>query len=307
MELKHIEYFLALAEELNFSRAAQRLHITQPPLSRHIKALEDELNAKLFHRDTHTVRLTQEGQRFYEEAQSLFQQVKGVADKVKSAAKIPIKHINISFVFPSLQLFLPDLVSEFRKKHPHIQVDMKEIYDTEEVQQRLANQELDAAFLHPVLNKNKEVDYHRVLQEDIQLVVPKNHPLAQKTIVSHADLQQEEVIFFPREFAPTLYDLFLYECFEAARFKPNITMELTPAHARVALVAQNIGVTFAPPSIAKMFTGQVIFKEIHRTKPVILPIDLAWYSNTDNPHLQEFIRFSQSYLEEHTFDKTMVA
>ena len=295
MELKHIEYFLALAEELNFSRAAQRLHISQPPLSRHIKALEDELKAKLFHRDTHTVKLAREGHLFYEKALTLFNQVQGVAAKVKSASKIPVTQLNISFVFPALMLFLPELLASFRKSHPHIQVNMNELYDSNEIQEKIQNRELDAAFLHNVIPQEREVSRYRVANEDVQLVIPMDHPLAKKDKVSHRDLQEEKIIFFPRVLAPTLYDLFLYECYESARFQPNITMELTPAHARIALVAQGQGVTFAPPSLEKMFKGKVLFKKIARTKPVVLSIDLAWNTYTNNKHLLEFIKFTQNY------------
>ncbi|HAS45682.1 MAG TPA: hypothetical protein DCS93_34690 [Microscillaceae bacterium] len=295
MELKHIEYFLALAEELNFSRAAQRLHISQPPLSRHIKALEDELKTKLFYRDTHSVRLTKEGHLFYEKALALSKQVQGVADKVKSANKVSMTQLNISFVFPALIMFLPDLLANFRKSHPHIQIDMKELYDTAEIQRKMENNELDAAFLHNVLPQTKGVSRHRVAAEDIQLVIPIDHPLAKQEEVSHQDLKNERIIFFSRELSPTLYDLFLYECYEAGRFRPNITTELTPAHARIAMVSQGLGVTFAPSSLEKMFRGKVLFKRIIRTKPVVLPIDLAWNSHTTNQHLLEFIKFTQAY------------
>ncbi|OJJ17601.1 hypothetical protein BKI52_27455 [marine bacterium AO1-C] len=295
MELKHIEYFLALAEELNFSRAAQRLHISQPPLSRHIKALEDELKTKLFYRDTHSVKLTKEGHLFYEKALTLSKQVQGVADKVKSAKKVSVTQLNISFVFPALMMFLPDLLASFRKTHPHIQVDMKELYDTAEVQRKIQKQTLDAAFLHNVLPQTKAISRYRVASEDVQLVIPIDHPLAKREQVLHQDLKDERIIFFSRELSPTLYDLFLYECYEAGRFRPNITMELTPAHARIAMVSQGLGVTFAPPSLEKMFRGKVLFKKIARTKPVVLPIDLAWSSNTTNKHLLEFIKFTQAY------------
>jgi len=295
MELKHIEYFLALAEELNFSRAAQRLHISQPPLSRHIKALEDELKTKLFYRDTHSVRLTKEGHLFYEKALTLFKQVQGVADKVKSANKASVTQLNISFVFPALMMFLPDLLASFRKSHPHIHVDMKELYDTAEIERKMQNNELDAAFLHNILPQTKGVSRHRVAAEDVQLVIPVDHPLANREQVSHKDLKDERIIFFSRELSPTLYDMFLYECYEAGRFHPNITMELTPAHARIAMVSQGLGVTFAPPSLEKMFRGKVLFKKIARTKPVVLPIDLAWNPRTTNKQLLEFVKFTQAY------------
>lgn len=295
MELKHIEYFLALAEELNFSRAAQRLHISQPPLSRHIKTLEKELKTKLFHRDTHSVRLTKEGHLFYEKALNLSRQVHAVANKVKSANEVSVAQLSISFVFPALMTFLPDLLASFRKSYPHIQVDMKELYDTGEIQRKIESQELDAAFLHNVLPKTKGIARHRVAAEDVQLVIPVNHPLANRDKVSHQDLKGEPIIFFSRELSPTLYDLFLYECYEAGGFKPNITMELAPAHARIALVSQGLGVTFAPPSLEKMFRGKVLFKKMARTKPVILPIDLAWSNCNTNKYLLEFVRFTQRY------------
>lgn len=295
MELKHIEYFLVLANELNFSQAAKKLHISQPPLSRHIKALEKEMGTLLFNRDTQSVKLTKEGELFYEEAKALFSQVKGALHKVKSIVKDTLVKLNIGFVRPAMLLFLPEVLKAFKQAYPHIQVNIIEVHDHDKMQQMLLNNQLDAAFSH-TLQAHNNLAYHPVFNEELKIVLPLHHPLANRQVVSLGELRNEDFIFFPRKLSPALYDLFIRECFEQGNFQPNILIEASPQLARVELVAKGMGISLAAASLEQMFEGKVVFKNILSTQLVQYPIDLAWNTHFQNDGVQTFINFAKSYI-----------
>lgn len=295
MELKHIEYFLVLANELNFSQAAKKLHISQPPLSRHIKALEKEMGTLLFDRDTQSVKLTKEGELFYEEAKALFSQVKGALHKVKSIVKNMPAKLNIGFMRPAMLLFLPEVLKAFKQACPHVQVNIVEVHDHNQTQQMLLNNQLDAAFGH-TLQTHNNLTYHPVFNEELKIVLPLHHPLANRQIISLGELRNEDFIFFPRKLSPTLYDLFIRECFEQGNFQPNILLEASPQLARVELVAKGMGISLAASSLEQMFEGKVVFKNILNTQLVQYPIDLAWNTHCQNDGVQTFINFAKNYI-----------
>ncbi|EAY28675.1 LysR family transcriptional regulator [Microscilla marina] len=295
MELKHVEYFFVLANELNFSQAAKKLHISQPPLSRHIKALEAELGTTLFYRNTQSVRLTKEGELFYEEAKALLSQVKGAVSKLKTIVKSAPTQVQIGFVRPAMLLFLPGLLKTFRQSHPHIQVNITEINYPETTKSMLLNNQLDAAFSHSASLCNDLV-YHQVFSEQLKLVMLPNHPLANCQEISLGELKDEQFIFFPRKLSPTLYDLFISACFEQGNFHPNVWMEATPPLARVELVAQGMGVSLAAASLEQMFVGKVVFKNIVSTPWVQFPIDLVWNPHFQHQVIQVFVDFAKKYM-----------
>lgn len=295
MELKQIEYFLVLAQELNFTQAAKRLHISQPPLSRHIKALEQELDTQLFVRDTNSVKLTRDGEIFYEEAQNLFSQVKEATHKLKSIKKGFDNQISVNFVQPAFLLFLPDLLKAFQKKHPRIQVNIQEIYQIKETQDLLSNNHLDIAFVYPSV-LDKSLTYFKILTEPIKVVLPLGHHLAKRKVVTFKDLKDERFIFYSRNIAPMLYDLFLYECAEAAGFEPEILMEVSPQQTRVELVKQGLGITFTSASIEQMYQGEAIFKNLLGSKPAQLSLEMVWNPHNTNPALDTFINFTKNFI-----------
>ncbi|OJJ18448.1 hypothetical protein BKI52_22800 [marine bacterium AO1-C] len=294
MELKHIESFVVLAQELSFSKAAKKLHLSQSPLSRHIKLLEKELGKTLFQRSTQSVQLTKAGEVFLEEATMLLSQVKGAMDKLKAPIKTATKQLEIGFIRPAMLLFLPQLIKAFRQQYPHIQLNITEMNQAIAMQKGLLNRTLDVVFMHALLPL-ANIETHLIFYEPLKLVLPQKHPLADKQVISLPELQYESFIMFPRHVAPAMYDLFLFECAEKARFEPNILMEADPQIARIELVAHNLGITFASAGMEKMFGDEVVFKNVVSTNLVHFPMDLAWNPNNITPSLQAFISFTQSF------------
>ncbi|HAS41756.1 MAG TPA: hypothetical protein DCS93_14855 [Microscillaceae bacterium] len=295
MELKHIESFVALAQELSFSKAAKKLHISQSPLSRHIKSLEDELGQALFDRNTKSVTLTPAGEAFLIEANMLLNQIKGAVDKLKAPiGKITTK-LTIGFIRSAMLLFLPQLLKAFHQQHPYIQVNISEINHYATVKKQLLNNQIDLAFTQATL-PDERLRYHRIMSEQMKVVLPLTHPFANRQVLSLPALKDESFILFPRKYSPAMYDLFVHECWDKADFQPKIAMEATPQLARVEMVMHGQGITLASSSLEKMFEGQVVFKNIVSTQLVPLPIDMVWHPANVSPQLQALINLAKSFI-----------
>lgn len=293
MELKHIRYFIVLAEELSFSKAADKLHMSQSPLSRHIKTLEKELNTQLFYRNTRRVQLTSAGKLFYKEAKTLLSEVDGLAHKLKSTNLSSTTTINLGFIRSSMLLFLPDLLHTFKQMYPGTQVNINEINDEELLKKHLLEGQVDIAFMHSS-QKHPELQYHRVANEPIKVVLPLDHSLASAEAILLPELKDENFIFFPRAQAPLLYDALMYECKEKANFQPKVLLEANPQQVMVELVAHNLGVTFAVASMEKMFEDKVVFKNIVHSDLFTFSVDMVWPSQNIDATLQLFITFAKS-------------
>lgn len=292
MELKHIKYFIVLAEELSFSKAADKLHMSQSPLSRHIKTLEEELNAQLFYRNTRQVQLTSAGKLFYKEAKTLLSEVDGLAHKLKSTSLPSTTAINLGFIRSAMLLFLPDLLHTFKQTYSDTQVNITEINDEEVLKKYLLEGQVDIAFMHSI-QKHPDLQYHRVANEPIKVVLPLGHPLASGEAILLNELKAENFIFFPREQAPLLYDSLMYECKEKANFQPNVLLEANPQQVMVELVMRNLGVTFAAASMEKMFEGKVVFRNIANSDLFTFSVDMVWPSQNIDATLQSFITFAE--------------
>ncbi|OJJ18449.1 hypothetical protein BKI52_22805 [marine bacterium AO1-C] len=284
-----------LANELSFSKAAEKLNISQSPLSRHIKSLEDELGQALFHRNTKSVTLTPAGETFLAEAHALLTQIKGAVDKLKSPINKVTQKLMVGFIRPAMLLFLPELLKVFRRDYPYIQVNISEINHSETIKRQLLEGQLDLAFTHTTL-PDSHLRYHRIFNEQMRVVLPIDHPLANRQVLSLPELKNEAFILFPRKLSPAMYDLFVHECRDKAGFQPKISMEANPQLARIEMVIHGLGITFASASMEKMFEDKVVFKNIVSTNLVNFPMDMAWNPSNETPHLQAFINFIKSFV-----------
>ena len=160
---------------------------------------------------------------------------------------------------------------------------------------RLMSKSLDVTFMHALLPV-EGLQTHRIFYEPLKVVLPKNHPLVNRHAISLPELRDDNFIMFPRQIAPAMYDLFLFECADKAKFQPNIIMEADPQLTRIELVANNMGVTFASAGMEKMCGDGVIFKNIVSTDLIHFPMDLAWNPQNTASHLQAFIEFTKSFI-----------
>ncbi|MBB5575221.1 MULTISPECIES: LysR family transcriptional regulator [Rhizobium] len=273
MELRHIRYFLALAEAGNFTRAAAKLGIGQPPLSQQIRDLENEVGAMLFHRVPHGAELTEAGEAFLSEAKAAVD----AAEKAKLAAQRAnrgeIGRLALGFTASSaFNTIVTETIREFRGHWPEVRLSLTEM-NTNALMERLMRGEIDAAFIRPGLEDPRDVRLKRFADEPMLIALPAHHPLAEKERVPIAALAGEPFILFPRMVGLSLYDDIVGACREAG-FELVVMQEAPQIPSVVNLVAANLGVSIVPASIAQIKLDGVAYRQIDGP-PVVARLGLA--------------------------------
>jgi DNA-binding transcriptional LysR family regulator len=273
MELRHIRYFLALAEAGNFTRAAANLGIGQPPLSQQIRDLENEVGAQLFHRVPHGAELTVAGAAFLAEAKAAVD----AAEKAKLAAQRAnrgeIGRLSLGFTASSaFNSIVTATIREFRDHWPGVLLSLTEM-NTNALMERLLSGEIDAAFIRPGLEDTRDVRLKRFADEPMVIALPARHPLAQEDRLPIAALADEPFILFPRMVGLSLYDDIVAACREAG-FELVVAQEAPQIPSIVNLVAANLGVSIVPASIAQIKLDGVAYRQIDGP-PLVARLGLA--------------------------------
>jgi DNA-binding transcriptional LysR family regulator len=249
MELRHIRYFLAVAEEQNFTRAAKKVGIGQPPLSQQIRALEEELGAPLFHRLSHGAELTSAGKAFLPEAQAMLRQAERAKKMARLGAKGQVGQLRVGFTSSAVfRSIVPQIVREFHQKHSEVELSLTE-NDTSDLLKLLAEKQLDASFIRPGPQNPEGFDVHRFKDESSMAVLPSGHPLAKGQRVRLYALSHEPFVIFPRKAGPSLFDAIIESC-RRCGFDPLIAHEAPQISSAPNLVSAGLGVSIVPLSIA---------------------------------------------------------
>jgi DNA-binding transcriptional LysR family regulator len=265
MNLRQLRYFVAVAEELHFGRAAVRLHISQPPLSQQIRNLEDILGVSLFKRDKKRIELTFAGQVFLDSARKLLEQSQWAIQTVRRAAKGEVGTLVIGYAssIPFSGL-IGRVVREFRRQRPDVQLRIKEMRAIEQIQ-ALLERDIDIGFVRePLRQTHPQVESRCVYREAFVVAMPTDHPLSNTPSVRLADLRHDAFVLYPRDSGTVLYDQVIHLC-HGAGFFPNVIQE-TPQFASVLdLVSAGLGVTIVPASTAQSSSPLVRFCPISDT------------------------------------------
>lgn len=287
MELRHLRYFVAVAEELHFGRAAKRLCITQQPLSRQIRDLEDELGVRLFYRTKRTVRLTEVGTVFLEEARKTLEQANLAVRIVKQASKGQIGSLAIAFTGSALNIVLPATVRQFKKLYPQVDLTLKRLQTREQVE-AIHTRQIDVGILHPPIDDDNLI-LETIYQENLVVALPDTHPLAkdESVPISLKQLANESFILFPRYIGSVLYDRIINLC-QQAGFSPNVVQEAMPQQTILGLVAAGIGVSLIHSSVQTLKRPGVFFRSLKESTP-ILETAIAWSPDSTNLVLPLFI------------------
>jgi DNA-binding transcriptional LysR family regulator len=249
MELRHIRYFIAVAEEQNFTRAAKKVGIGQPPLSQQIRALEEELGAPLFHRFSHGAELTSAGKAFLPEAQAVLRQAERAKKTALLGAKGQVGHLRIGFTSSAVfRPVVPQIVREFHQKHSEVELSLIE-NDTSGLLKLLIEKQLDASFIRPGPQNPEGFDVRRFKDESSMAVLPAGHPLARGQRVRLSALSHEPFVIFPRKAGPSLFDAIIESC-HRCDFDPLIAQEAPQISSAPNLVSAGLGVSIVPLSIA---------------------------------------------------------
>jgi len=245
-ELRHLRYFAAVAEELNFSRAAERLHMAQPPLSAAIRQLERELGVELFTRTSREVKLTDAGRAFLDGARRTLDESDRAVEDAKRAAAGEVGRLRIGYSWSMRFETLPALGRAFSASHPDVELLAQHMWNAQ-MAPALANGTIDLAIaLCPELGADLELIPIR--RERLIALLPKTHPLAGAQTIPLSSLADEEVVLFPRELAPRMHDAFM-ATYRRAGFEPRLRSESFHTGWDIGILVDLPAIALAPESV----------------------------------------------------------
>lgn len=264
IELRLLQSFLAVADHLNFRRAAEELHLTQPALSRQIQQLEKAIGKPLFLRDKRKVELTHAGRYLYNHAGKLLSDATVLISQTREAAEGERGVLSLGYTESAMASFLPSLLRDLREKLPHILLQLKQEH-SEQLSREVALNWLDVAIIS-LLDDTQGLRRTPIAQEAMGIVLPDNHPLANKKEIRLSTLSQENFILFPYQDNPSLYSDILSSC-QKAGFAPQIMEEAQSRILAVNMVAAGLGVTFLSENLAYYCNNGAVFKPLRSPKP----------------------------------------
>jgi DNA-binding transcriptional LysR family regulator len=292
MELRHIRYFLAVAEERHFTRAAAKVGIGQPPLSQQIKDLEREVGVALFHRLAHGAELTEAGKAFLAGVKEMPSIAERATMAARRAARGETGSLRIGFT-PSttFNVVAPSAIRDFRRAYPEIRLTLEEANTTRLVI-GLQDGTFDAVFLRPGAPGAEELQLRQLVEEPMVVALPRGHPAAALKRVDLALLRDDPFLLFPREIAPTVYDTVVDACRKAG-FEPLIS-QLAPHFSTIVnLVAAELGVSIVPASMMQVRAAGVAYRQI-AGQPPTTQLALAYRRGETSPVVRNFIARASS-------------
>jgi DNA-binding transcriptional LysR family regulator len=296
IELRQLRYFVTVAEELHFGRAARRLHMTQPPLSQTIMALEEMLGAPLFERNRRGVALTAAGEALLPEARRLLEQSAGLAELVQRAATGASGRLSLAFVSSADYSVLPPTLRAYRAEYPQVEITLKEATSDLQLDDLLEGR-VDAGLLIPPLpdRARQELEYWPVLSEPLVLAAPEGLPALSARARGGkaggaADLRKLAgipLIIFPRHISPGLYDAIL-SVFREAGITAEVGQEAIQMQTIVSLVSAGMGIALVPQSVSNLRRPGVEYLPLVQSTPLV-ETGLAWRRDNASPVLRGFL------------------
>jgi len=301
MELRQLKYFIAVAEELNFTRAAKRCHIAQPPLSQQIKKLEEELETRLFDRTNRVVALTPEGKSFLCVARNTLETLDCGVKHVKSIARGEIGRLRVGFLNSAIHTKFPAALTEFRNRYPGIVLDIQEM-ESRTQKDAIINDELDVGFCHHCTTDDETMESRTFLKDSYFLAVNESHPFTKMKTVGWDDLKDEPFIMFSRQHYPNAYERSITR-FHERDCMPRIVQEARTQQIKLSLIAAGMGMGFVPKRMKSVCPKCVRF----------LPFDwdgvkqysslkVAWKKGEVSTALYSFLKVLKEFSEDEAKD-----
>ncbi|MQA11693.1 MAG: LysR family transcriptional regulator [Pseudonocardiaceae bacterium] len=283
METRRLEYFHALAEDGNFSRTAERLHISQSALSQQIQRLEAEIGAYLFDRSARPVALTEAGIRLLRHSVPLLEHVRAVDTLRSDAARGETGTLRIGLIPLALYGPLPMRIREFTRQHPDVRIRLHKM-DTAALLDALTNGQLDVGFL----NARPPAGGHAtdLFEVPLRVALPSDHPLASRCSLKLRQLRSEPLIMFPREHAPENFDRVIAACMSAG-FSPRVITETGDYASQIGYVCVGVGFALVPPDVNAIHRAEVV--HIPLSPPLRLTMRIAWRQAKLDSHLRVFL------------------
>lgn len=293
MDLRHLKYFIAVAEELSIGRAAARLHISQPPLTRNIKALEDELGVQLFIRTAKGVELTQAGELFKEEASNIRMLVEAAIDKVQRTGEGKLGRLDIGIFGSAIYDVIPKLLQAFKERLPGVNVVLHTMTKKEQIE-ALRQRRITLAF-NRMTAPEPDIGRELVANERLFVALPDTHPLAAHAGVPLRALAGDPMIVFPNVGRPNFVDHVRELCHRHG-FVPTISQEVGDAVTGIALVARGFGVTLIPESAAQALTFVgTVFRPLTEAADAEVDLIVLYRASDRSPLLHAFLEVVREY------------
>jgi DNA-binding transcriptional LysR family regulator len=287
VELRQLRYFVAIAEEGSFSRAAERLHVSQPPLSTQIKSLEDELGVPLLERSNRGVTLTAAGTVFFEEVRAVLARLEHARGKTLQAGHGDVGMLSIGFVSIADYSILPPALKDYRARYPLVEVQLHELTTDAQIRElRAARLDLGIG-LAPV--DEPDLEFKCVMREELILAAPAGHALIKgEDVIDLRTLAKANFIIPPRDIATGLYDLIISHC-RAAGFTPRITQHARQMQTVIGLVSSGMGFALVPSSVRNLKRTGVQYRSL-RGKPAVIELGLLRLRNSESPLQENFVK-----------------
>lgn len=285
IELRHLRYFLAVAEELHFRKAADKLFVSQPGLSRQIKQMEEELGFPLFERTNKRVTLTKAGKYLKEEVALIFKNIEDTFDHAQLIHEGMEGQISFAYVGSAMQNVIPELILKIKEDHPNIHYSLREMENPEQIDALLLN-DVDLAFVR--LEKvPKGLDIRPVYEDTFSLVVPENYELENLDLNSLTQFKNEDFILFDPSYSPAYYEQVM-DIFKQSGFQPVISHNTVHASTIFRLVENNLGLSIVPSSLKLGYDMKVKFIELNQM-PQRTVLSVAWNKANRNPILGKIL------------------
>jgi DNA-binding transcriptional LysR family regulator len=292
MDLRHLKYFLAVAEELNIGRAAARLHISQPPLTRQIKALEEELGVPLFIRTAKGVELTQAGEMFKEEASNIRMLVEAAIDRVQRAGEGKLGRLDVGIFGSAIYDIIPKLLQSFRERLPGVNIVLHTMNKAEQIE-ALRQRRITVAF-NRMTQPEPDIGRELVTTEQLYVVLPTGHALEKLASVPLRALEHQALVLFPNVGRPNFIDRVVDMCRQQG-FEASIAQEVGDAVTGIALVARGFGLTLIPESAAKSLVVEgTVYRPLSDPQAVV-DLSVLFRATDPSPLLKSFLAVVREY------------
>jgi DNA-binding transcriptional LysR family regulator len=294
MELRHLRYFVAVAEEKHMTRAAERLGIQQPPLSMQIRGLEQELDVQLFRRQPRGMELTDAGAAFLERARAILDDVDRAVATTRRTARGEEGRVVVGFTSSApFHPFVPRVMRAFRDAAPLVSLVLEESGSSELVQ-GLHNEDIDAAFIRSPVADIVGLTVRTILEEKMLVALPAGHMFARRSSFSRAmllplqELAKETFVLYKRPGGPGLYDTIIAAC-KSAGFSPRVGQEAPRIISTLNLVAAGIGVSIVPASLQRLQMDGIVYRKLEDMPQLTAPLILASRNGENAAAVQRFL------------------
>lgn len=290
IEIRHLKYFLAVAEDLHFRKAADRLFISQPGLSRQIKQMEENLGVQLFERTNRKVRLTQAGAYLKKEVGLNLNNLKDIFHHAKRLQKGVEGKINFGYVGSAMQHVLPNLLLEIKEKHPNIILSLKEMDNPKQIDALLLR-EIDLGFVR-LDRVPRGLKIHSVFEDTFSLVLPKDHPINNENFKNLSQLKDASFILFEQSYSMDYYNKVM-NIFNDSGFVPNISYNTVHASTIFKLVENNFGISIIPSTLQFGYDMNIKFITLDKIAQRTV-LSAVWNTNNRNPILKKILEYVTS-------------